>query len=85
LPATHVLYRHDDGRWFEARLLQQWRVPGGWRVQVTYSTAPGFTFTRGEPADSPRLAPLGTSVPRRPTVADIAGEMEAASLRSRLG
>ncbi|MGZ4587667.1 MAG: hypothetical protein ACXVX9_07670 [Mycobacteriaceae bacterium] len=29
-----------------------------WRVLVTYSAAPGYTYTRGEWADSPMLRPL---------------------------
>ncbi|MDT7786681.1 MAG: hypothetical protein QOF58_5100 [Pseudonocardiales bacterium] len=80
MPATHLLYRHDDGRWLRARIVQQVRSGPNqrWRVLVTYTTAPGFTFTRGEWADSPRLAPVGTHEPYRPTVADMAREAERA-------
>jgi hypothetical protein len=40
-PATVPAYRHDDGRWYEARLLQQVGSGRGrrWQVPVTYSTA----------------------------------------------
>jgi hypothetical protein len=54
-------------------------------VQVTHATAPGFKFIRGQPADSPRLAPLGAHDPHRPTVEDMATEVEAVTLGSRLG
>jgi hypothetical protein len=86
LPTTYVLYRHDDGRWYEARLLQQVRSGPArrWHVLITYSTAPGFTFGRGEWADSDRLAMLGAHEPYRPTVGDIPAEIEAARLRSAL-
>jgi hypothetical protein len=59
LPATHVAYLHDDGRWYRAKLVQRiWSGPDRrWRVLVTYSTAPGFTYTRGEWADSELLRP----------------------------
>jgi hypothetical protein len=59
MPATHLLYRHDDGRWLRARIVQQIRSGPDqrWRVLVTYTTAPGFTYTRGEWADSELLRP----------------------------
>jgi hypothetical protein len=86
LPATHVLYRHDDGRWYEARVLQQIRSGSErrWRVLVTYTTAPGFTHTRGEWADSDVLAPLGAQESYRPSIDDVDVEIEAAAQRSRL-
>jgi hypothetical protein len=59
MPATHLLYRHDDGRWVRARIVQQIRSGADqrWRVLVTYTTAPGFTYTRGEWADCELLRP----------------------------
>jgi hypothetical protein len=59
MPATHLLYRHDDGRWMRARIVQQIRSGPDqrWRVLVTYTTAPGFTYTRGEWADCELLRP----------------------------
>jgi hypothetical protein len=84
MPAEYLLYRHDDGRWCEARLLQQLRAGRRWHVLVTYSTAPAFTFTWGEWADSDLLAVLGAHEPYRPTVDDILAEVAAARLRSAL-
>jgi hypothetical protein len=86
MPAAHLLYRHDDGRWVRARIVQQIRSGPDlrWRVLMTYTTAPGFTYTRGEWADSPRLAVLGAHEPHEPhepTVADIAREIAAAAER----
>lgn len=83
MPRTYVQYRHDDGRWFEARVVQQIRSGPGrrWRVLVSYATAPGFTFGRSEWADSHRLAPLGTHETYRATGADIPREIEAAQLQ----
>jgi hypothetical protein len=80
MPATHLLYRHDDGRWYRAEIVQQIRSgpEQRWRVLVTYTTAPGFTYTRGEWADSPRLAVLGAHESHEPSVADLAREIEAA-------
>jgi hypothetical protein len=48
VPATHLLYRHDDGRWYRAAIVQQVRAgpQRRWRVLVTYRTAPGFSYTR---------------------------------------
>jgi hypothetical protein len=55
VPATHVLAPHDDGRWYLAELLDQYRSrDGSWRVVVTYSTEPGSTYIRAEPAASCR-------------------------------
>jgi hypothetical protein len=52
MPITRVLAPHDDGRMYEAELLDQWRTSdGSWRVVVRYSTEPGFTYIRAEPAD----------------------------------
>ncbi|MDQ1667403.1 MAG: hypothetical protein QOH75_3434 [Actinomycetota bacterium] len=84
MPATHLLYSHDDGRWLRARIVQQIRSgpEQRWRVLVTYTTAPGFTFTRGEWADSPRLAPVGIHEPYRPTAAGMAREVKAARERA---
>jgi hypothetical protein len=46
--ATHVLAPHDDGRFREAALLDQFRsrADGSWRVVVRYSTAAGLTYVR---------------------------------------
>ncbi len=63
--ATHVLAPHDDGRFREAALLDQYRsrTDGSWRVVVRYSTGAGLTYVRAMPADDCR--PLDdTSVPR---------------------
>jgi hypothetical protein len=86
MPTTYVEYLHDDGRWMLARLVQQVRSGPDrrWRVLVTYSTAPGFTFTRGEWADSDRLAPVGTHEPHSWTADDLPAELAAAMQRSQL-
>ena len=66
--ATHVLAPHDDGRFREAALLDQYRsrTDGSWRVVVRYSTGAGLTYVRAMPADDCR--PLDdTSVPRAGT------------------
>jgi hypothetical protein len=55
--ATHVLAPHDDGRMYEAELLDQYRErDGSWRVVVSYSSEPGSRYIRAEPAD--RCQPL---------------------------
>jgi hypothetical protein len=54
MPATHVLVRHDDGRWYVAELLDQHRSEGRWRAVVRYSVAPGMRYVRGEWADELR-------------------------------
>jgi hypothetical protein len=66
--ATHVLAPHDDGRFREAALLDQYRsrTDGSWRVVVRYSTGAGLTYVRAMPAADCR--PLDdTSVPRART------------------
>ena len=49
---THVLAPHDDGRFREATLLDQYRsrTDGSWRVVVRYSTGAGLTYVRAMPA-----------------------------------
>jgi hypothetical protein len=63
--ATHVLAPHDDGRFREATLLDQYRsrADGSWRVVVRYSTAAGLTYVRAMPAADCRHLD-DTSVPR---------------------
>ena len=51
---VHVL--HDDGRWYEAELLDQHRSGGRWRAVVRYTVAPGMRYGRGEWADELRRA-----------------------------
>jgi hypothetical protein len=46
--------RHDDGRWYEAELLDQHRSQGRWRAVVRYSVAPGMRYVRGLWADELR-------------------------------
>jgi hypothetical protein len=69
-PDRQILVEHDDGRWYVAGLLDQYRDrrTGGWRVVVTYSTGPGLTFIRAEPADHCRTVedpPSGWVDPRQ--------------------
>ena len=71
MPATHVLTQHDDGPWYVAQLLHQYRTDGRWRAVVTYSTGPGETYLRGQWADDLRrlleTPPPGTTGrPREP-------------------
>jgi hypothetical protein len=47
---------HDDGRWYEAELLDQHRAGGRWRAVVRYSVAPGMRYVRGMWADELRAA-----------------------------
>ena len=61
-PVKYVQVRHDDGRWYEAELLDQHRSGGRWRAVVRYSVAPGMRYMRGEWADELRAAP-GIDVP----------------------
>jgi hypothetical protein len=60
LPTTELLYRHDDGRWYRALLIQQIRSgpQRRWRVLVRYTTEPGYQYMRPEWADSDRLRPV---------------------------
>jgi hypothetical protein len=52
MPTTYVLAPHDDGRMYPAELLDQYRGrDGSWRVVVRYSTEPGSTYIRAEPAE----------------------------------
>jgi hypothetical protein len=51
-PSKQVLVEHGDGHWYPAGLLDQYRSrDGGWRVMVTYTTAPGSTYVMAMPAD----------------------------------
>jgi hypothetical protein len=54
MPTTYVRVLHDDGRWYEAELLDQHRSRGRWRVVVRYSVAPGMRYVRREWADELR-------------------------------
>lgn len=58
--ADRLLYRHDDGRWLEAEILDQYRerTSGQWRVLVRYSAGVGQNYLRAEWADDERLRPL---------------------------
>jgi hypothetical protein len=62
---THVLAPHDDGRFREAALLDQYRSrsDGSWRVVVRYSTGAGLTYVRAMAAADCRHLD-DTSVPR---------------------
>jgi hypothetical protein len=87
VPATHLLYRHDDGRWYRAAIVQQVRAGPDrrWRVLVTYRTAPGFNYARGEWADSELLRPEPQHDEQRDAGGahgDAEGEHEAAQQRS---
>ena len=55
--AREVLAPHDDGRWWPAEVLDQYRdrADGSWRVVVTYSTVPGMRYIRAMPAADFRL------------------------------
>src|SRR4051794_652513 len=68
MPATHVLVQHDDGRWYVAELLHQYRTDGRWPAVVTYSTGPCETYMRGKWADDLRrlveMPPPGTGSSR---------------------
>ena len=57
--ATHVLAPHDDGRFREAALLDQYRsrADGSWRVVVRYSTGAGLTYVRACLCEAMRLWP----------------------------
>ena len=57
-PVKYVLVRHDDGRWYEAELLDQHRREGRWRAVVRYSVAPGMQYMRGLWADQLRPTTL---------------------------
>jgi hypothetical protein len=58
MPATRVLAPHDDGRMYPAELLDQYRGrDGSWRVVVRFTTEPGSTYIRAEPADRCRPMP----------------------------
>ena len=48
MTAAQVLTEYDDGRWYVADVLDQYRdrVDGSWRVVVTYSTEPGSRYIR---------------------------------------
>jgi hypothetical protein len=48
MPASHVQVLHDDGRWYVAELLHQYREAAGWRAVVRYSVGPGLTYQRGQ-------------------------------------
>ena len=70
MPTKSVLALHDDGRWWPAEVLDQYRASadGEWRVVVTYSTAPGMRYIRAEPADRYRAVddpPPGWVDPRQ--------------------
>lgn len=56
---TYVEVLHDDGRWWPAQLLDQYRdrTNGAWRVVVTYVTEPVSTYIRALPADRCRRSP----------------------------
>ena len=54
MPTTHVFVRHDDGNWYRAELLGQFRSEGRWRAVVRYAVAPGMTYQRGLWADQLR-------------------------------
>ena len=53
-PVKYVQVLHDDGRWYEAELLDQHRTGGRWRAVVRYSVAPGMRYMRGEWAEELR-------------------------------
>jgi hypothetical protein len=68
---TEVLVPHEDGRWWRATLLAQYRStlePGRWKVTVRYSVELGATYQRTLwaddclPVDNP---PLGWTDPRQ--------------------
>jgi hypothetical protein len=52
-PDRQILVEHDDGQWYRAGLLDQYRDrrTREWQVVVTYSAGPGMTYIRAEPAD----------------------------------
>jgi hypothetical protein len=55
MPASHVLTRHDDGSWYVAQLLGQYRQPdGSWRCGGRYTVGLGMTYQRGVWADELR-------------------------------
>jgi hypothetical protein len=64
VPTTSVLALHDDGRWWPADLLDQYRdrADGSRCGVVTYSTAPGMRYIRAEPASECRTDPAGEGV-----------------------
>lgn len=53
IPAAEVLALHDDGRFWVALLLDQYRNrnDGRWRVVVTYSTGLGRRYIRALPTE----------------------------------
>jgi hypothetical protein len=66
-----LLVLHDDGRWWLATLLAQYRstlVPGRWKVTVRYSVEVGATYQRTLWADDCRAVgnpPTGWTDPRQ--------------------
>jgi hypothetical protein len=51
-PSKQILVEHEDGRWYPAGLLDQYRSRDGtWRVVVTDTTTPGSTYMMAMPAD----------------------------------
>lgn len=48
---------HDDGRWYEAQLLSQYREHGVWHCVVRFSTEPGSTYQYAVPAERCRRPP----------------------------
>ncbi|MEP6762389.1 MAG: hypothetical protein ABJA93_13620 [Sporichthyaceae bacterium] len=50
----YVQVLHGNGRWYEARLLDQHRSGGRWRAVVRYTVAPGMQYERGVWADELR-------------------------------
>ena len=59
-PIKYVQVRHDDGRWYEAELLDQRRTGDRWRAVVRYTVAPGMRYMRAEWADKLRPAEVCT-------------------------
>lgn len=56
-PAKYVLTRHDDGAWYRATLLDQWRTAEGrWRCSIMYYVGVGEQYSRAVWADELRRA-----------------------------
>jgi hypothetical protein len=56
MPADYVDVRHDDDRYYRARVLHRYRTDAGWRYVLTYTVGVGMTYLRGVPADQLRAA-----------------------------
>jgi hypothetical protein len=66
-----VLVRHDDGRWWPATAVAQYRStlePGRWKITIRYSVEPGAQYQRTLWADDCRAVdnpPTGWTDPRQ--------------------